>query len=167
MHYLAYGSNLHPVRLLERGIEPRLAGVVEMPGRVLRFHKRSTDGSGKGTLWECDGGKIFGAVYEISPDEKAVLDGIEGLGNGYDEAQVQVTLHGERHEVFTYLASSTHIDTALHPYHWYKSMVLLGCEYHRFPKSYVAAIEAVTSVQDPDTARRRRNEDLIAGMRRT
>ena len=47
IHYLAYGSNLHPLRLTLRVPSARVIGVVEMPGYMLEFHKRSIDGSGK------------------------------------------------------------------------------------------------------------------------
>lgn len=46
-HCLAYGSNLHPLRLRKRVSTANLIGIVEMQGYQLAFHKRSTDESGK------------------------------------------------------------------------------------------------------------------------
>jgi len=165
IHYLAYGSNLHPHRLFARDVQPRLVGIVELPDRALVFHKRGKDGSGKGTLYRRAGGQVFGAVYEIFADEKAALDRIEGLGQGYELEHIQMTVNAEPFDAITYLASVSHLASGLRPFHWYKDMVLLGCEYHRFPRHYIAAIESVASEQDPDIARRRRNERLLAAMR--
>lgn len=47
VHYLAYGSNLHPLRLTARVSSARPLGTVPMPGYKIAFHKRSIDHSGK------------------------------------------------------------------------------------------------------------------------
>ena len=117
----------------------------------LRFHKKSIDGSAK-----CDieltnnpGDIVHGVLYELLACEKHILDRYEGLGNGYDEKQVSVILpHGEPVTASTYYA--THIDASLKPYHWYKEHVLKGAREHALPSDYVATIEAIPSIADPD-----------------
>jgi len=51
LNYLAYGCNLHPVRLQKRVPSAVFTGMVELHGRILSFSKRSVDGSGKCTIW--------------------------------------------------------------------------------------------------------------------
>jgi gamma-glutamylcyclotransferase len=50
LYYLAYGSNLHPLRLMQRVSSAKVEDVIELPGRQGNFHKRSPDGSGKCNL---------------------------------------------------------------------------------------------------------------------
>ena len=55
LYYLAYGSNLHPVRLTERVPSARFLGLTSLFGYQLRFHKRhEPDGSGKCNMYHTD-----------------------------------------------------------------------------------------------------------------
>lgn len=123
MHYLAYGSNLHPLplRLALRVPNSRLVGTVPLDGCRLTFHKRSADGSSKCNL-DFTGNPThvaYAAVYEIPPDEVHLLDAAEGLGAGYYKTQMTITEHGEPFLAFAYLASQSHLVANLEPYHWY------------------------------------------------
>lgn len=168
IHYLAYGSNLHPFRLMQRVSSAKPIGVVPMPGKRLTFHKRSQDGSGKCFFFESGDAHdiMYGVVYEFDAAEKSNLDALEGLGKGYNEQLVAVPLNGETYQAHIYVAASTHIDASLVPYDWYKEMVLLGARYHELPSEYVAAIESVASVPDLDPKRTARNEAILVTMRR-
>lgn len=166
VHYLAYGSNLHPLRLAARVPSARAVGIVEMPGYLLAFHKRSIDGSGKCLIYTEEGEhhKMYGVLYKFDDREKANLDALEGSGNGYCEQLVQFPLNGETYTPYIYVAQSTHIDPALIPYHWYKNLVLAGAKYHNFPAEYIAVIEATPSKADPDAKRTQDNEHLLRQM---
>ena len=145
IHCLAYGSNLHPFRLVQRVGSAKPIGVVPMPGKRIEFHKRSQDGSGKCHFYEPGGAHdiMYGVVYEFDSAEKGKLDALEGLGKGYNEQLVAFSLNGVTHQAYVYVAASTHIDASLVPYDWYKEMVLLGARYHGLPPEYIAQIEAV------------------------
>ena len=80
LYYLAYGSNLHPMRMTQRVPSARFIGKVEMRGRQLAFHKHSNDGSGKCLLYSEQGDDqvAHGVLYEINGSEKAALDRAEG-----------------------------------------------------------------------------------------
>lgn len=164
--YLAYGSNLHPLRLAERVPSARTVGVVEMPGYRLAFHKRSVDGSGKCLIYTEQGQthKTYGVLYKFNASEKASLDKVEGKGNGYCEQLVQFQLNGKTYTPYVYVAQSTHIDPSFVPYHWYKDLVLAGARYHHFPAEYIASIEAISSKPDPDIKRTQKNENLLRQM---
>lgn len=164
--YLAYGSNLHPLRLAARVPSARKVGIVEMPGYRLAFHKRSIDGSGKCLIYteQNQSHTMYGVLYEFDASEKAALDKAEGKGNGYCEQLVQFPLNGQTYTPYVYTAQSTHIDSNLAPYHWYKSLVLAGARYNNFPAKYVASIEAIPSIADSDTKRVQENENLLRQM---
>lgn len=168
VRYLAYGSNLHPLRLAARVPSARAVGVIEMPGYALAFHKRSVDGSAKCMVYPDRGEQhtVYGVVYELDAREKAHLDRHEGVGNGYYEQRLRLRLNGESCMPYLYLAQSTHIAPGMAPYHWYKALVVAGARFHRFPAHYVAAIEATPSIEDPDRERAQQNEALLRQMRR-
>ena len=163
-HYIAYGSNLHPLRLAERVPSARAVGVVEMPGHRLAFHKRSVDGSAKGHIYTDEVRHLtaYGVLYEFDVEDKPHLDAAEGPG--YRERIAKYPVNGETYRSFTYIARSTHIAPDLAPYHWYKELVLAGARYHGFPGQYIARIEATPSTGDPDPARAERYDDLLRQM---
>lgn len=166
IYYFAYGSNLHPVRLTERVPSGELVGVASYPHHQLTFHKRSHDGSSKCNMFYSgsESDVVHGALYKINPEHKPALDRFEGLGNGYLDHQITVNCHGSEYPCFTYLAQPSHIVDNLRPYHWYKTLVVLGARYFEFPDSYIASIEAVASVEDPDMARKKEMDALIERM---
>ncbi len=163
LYYFAYGSNLHPVRLLERVPSAQLLGVIELGHHRLAFQKRGSDESGKCNLVqtgrESDG--VYGAIYQIDSPHKQALDTFEGNGDGYLDDHLTVELHGQEYRCFTYFAQQSYIDNGLKPYHWYKNLVVLGAKHLQFPDVYVRSIELIESVEDPDEARREHHNLLI------
>lgn len=166
MHYLAYGSNLHPLRLALRVPNSRLVGTVRLDGYRLTFHKRSTDGSSKCNLDFTDKSEhvAHAAVFEVPEDEVSHLDTAEGLGAGYYKQQMTINVNGEPLLVFVYLASQSHLVADLEPYHWYKGFVLAGARKHQFPDAYLQQIAAVTSKSDPKESRRIEMENLLVQL---
>ena len=161
MLYVAYGSNLHPLRLAQRLPKSRFAGTAAIAGLRLRFHKRSKDQSGKCNIVAGDG-SIHVAVYEMDGQEKAELHQIEGVGNGYSVAEIEVPGFGE---CFTYIATASFIDDRLRPYSWYKELVLAGCDALGLPIDYIARIREVTTIDDPDSARHANNMEIVEQAR--
>lgn len=154
MNYLAYGSNLYPPRLMGRIAIVDTLGAFELNGWKLEFNKRGGDGSGKCNLAADASAYAYGAVYTLTPSDKRILDGIEGLGKGYEEAWLELDRIGA---CFFYSAKANAIDARLQPHDWYKAFVLAGAHYHGFPRSYIDTIEAVTARPDSDAARRAEN----------
>jgi len=150
MHYAAYGSNLHPLRLTERIASARLVTTGFLPNWSLHFNKRSKDKSGKCTI-RSGGAGVHVALFDMSAEDKLVLDKIEGLGNGYSEVEFSLPCVGE---CTAYVAAESHIDDSLMPYDWYKELVLLGGRSHGFPNDYLSRIDALPACQDPDRDRR-------------
>ena len=147
--YFSYGSNMSTPRLVDRVPSAKAVSVAHLEGHRLKFHKRSTDGSGK-----CDieltndpNDVVYGVVFQILASEKLALDKKEGIGKGYNEKSVSVI--GNNDELLntvTYYA--TDIDSSLKPYHWYKEHVVRGAKEHNLPAEYIETVEAVESVPD-------------------
>jgi len=161
IHYLAYGSNLHPARIGERLGPITSLGKTELTGWGLRYHKSSADGSGKCNLVMESTEVAYGAVYEISCADKDRLDIIEGVGNGYRDVRIELPLFGD---VWVYLAEPSHIDDELTPYDWYHAFVVHGARHHQFPENYIAEISNVVSVRDRDEQRRSRNLAILESI---
>jgi hypothetical protein len=165
LYYFAYGSNLHPERLRARVPSAEFVEVAVQPDRAFSFCKRSVDGSAKATLVPALGSRAFGAVYRIAESEKPLLDRVEGLGRGYDEHWQGLPLSDGVVRSFHYFAAPDYVDPSLQPYHWYKELVLAGARFHDLPAQYIAAIEKIDSVEDPNPDRRSENEALLQTCR--
>ena len=168
LHYLAYGSNLHPYRLMQRVPNARFITSTRLDGHRVSFSKRSHDGSGKCNLLKTGRANSTAhvAIYAVPITEKHLLDNAEGLGKGYKLANCRVTVADEAFDVFTYVAASTHVTRELLPYDWYKSMVVEGARYHGFPADYVSDLELQPSNPDPDVRRRLEAEAIVVQMRK-
>ena len=161
IYYFAYGSNLHPMRLMERAPSAELVGVTKHTNHALTFHKRSNDGSSKCNMFNSESDLIYGAIYKLNPEHKDELDRFEGKGYGYIDNLITLEHNDDEYTCFTYLAQQSHIASDLKPYHWYKKLVILGAQYLQFPDSYISSIEAVESIEDPDATRRKEKDELI------
>jgi AIG2-like family len=163
--YFAYGSNMCTARLRSRVPSATPIGVGYVQGYHLRWHKKSRDGSGK-----CDielTGKpedlAYGVIFEIEKVEKRKLDGVEGLGNGYEQKNVDVKSASGTISATTYYATS--IDPTLPPFDWYKSLVVAGAREHRLPVAYRKSLEAVKAVKDPDSRRAKEEMKVFKSCR--
>ncbi|MDJ0713206.1 MAG: gamma-glutamylcyclotransferase family protein [Prochloraceae cyanobacterium] len=167
--YIAYGSNLHPVRLAKRCPSAAVVGTGLLKGWKLAFRKRSRDGSAK-----CDAVRtgnlkhsICVAVYEIPSIEKSDLDRAEGLGIGYHSEEILLEVSETKMRGFLYVAAQTALDEELLPYNWYKAMVLLGARFHSFPKTYVAELNTTLAISDSNVNRSKKNWQIVREMEAT
>ena len=152
----SYGSNMSVTRLRDRVPSARFVAVAVLPAHRLRFHKVSNDGSGKCDAEETGNraDQVMGVVYEIADDERPALDRKEGLGSGYDVKEIEVTTAQGNLTALMYFA--TQVDSARKPYLWYKEHVLIGARESGLLSEYIAQIEAVEAVEDPDRTRHER-----------
>jgi gamma-glutamylcyclotransferase len=160
VHYFSYGSNMSIKRLLDRVPSAKKVGVGILEMHDLKFHKISNnDGSAKCDA--CETGnpehKLYGVVFDISEQEKPVLDKKEGLGYGYEQKEVRILLNnGITIDAFTYYA--TNINPELKPFDWYKEHVLRGARENELPIEHIRNIEIIEHVEDSDAERR--NKEL-------
>lgn len=155
----AYGSNMSSARLQARLPDARRLGLARLPGYELRFHKRGTDGSAKLDVVpaEAVSAQVLGVLYAVTTADKARLDAIEG--SGYRPEPVHVHTTDDRTiEAFMYRALD--IDASLQPYHWYVHHVIVGAREAGLPAAYIAAIEAVGAIDDPDPERAYRETSI-------
>lgn len=164
-YYFAYGSNLHPLRLAQRVPSARLLGAVTLPGYRLVFNKLSIDGSSKCNIERstCENDCVYGAIYTMDAKQKQLLDKFEG--KGYTDVAVNLDFQGETYRCFSYQARASYIVANVHPYHWYKALLLSGGEYLGFPRTYLDDIRSVMSIDDPDATRKNQLQQLLEHIR--
>jgi gamma-glutamylcyclotransferase len=160
IRYLAYGSNLHPERLRRRVPSARLESRVCLTGWRLTFHKRGYDGSGKGHVIaaETASDRVWCAVFSFPARERGPLDEAE---RGYGITHLTLP-DGSR--AFTYLALPERIDTEAVPYDWYRDLIVAGARHLDAPRDYIAFLERVTAIPDPNVERAGHNRLLLTDL---
>ena len=151
----AYGSNLLTRRILQRVPSARVVCVATLAAHRLCWHKRGRDGSGKCDVLPTGDplDRVIGVIYGMALADKALLDRVEGLGEGYREKEVLLATAAGPMRAWTYCA--TEIDASLAPFTWYKALVVAGAREHGFPPAYLAELEAIPACTDADSARAR------------
>jgi len=164
--YFAYGSNLHPTRLMERVPSARLLAPARLPGYVLKYHKRGACGSGKCNAFYTGDTRdqVLGAVYRLSRHEKDQLDAFEG--KGYLCREITIEMDRGHETAFAYIAVNHFIDDALKPFEWYRALVAAGARFLAFPKRYIANYVSVNAQVDLDRERHARHVALLSRMER-
>lgn len=166
--YFAYGSNLLFARLHARCPSIVNLGVARLDQHRLSFTKPGGDASGKCGIAETTNGDfVLGVLYGMSPEDKVVLDVIEGVGHGYEARPIRVSPQPSAEqcahvECFTYYPTLE--DHDLLPFDWYKQFVLQGARENSFPEEYLASILAVAEVMDHDDDRRRQNMAILGNL---
>jgi hypothetical protein len=148
----AYGSNMCRGRLLDYKVHP------EGPGRpaalrhyVLRLNKegrRNGHRSGKGNVEACAGETVWGVLYTIPDHELPLLD--KGEGKGYQRVRVRVESAAGPVDAWLHVARQPSSDPSLRPYTWYKRFIVEGARSHGLPAEYIAKLDAMEAIDDPD-----------------
>ncbi len=139
LYYLAYGSNLHPLRLEKRLGPIARVGNAKLTGWKLHFHKRGADGSGKGNLIQTPAAMAWGVVFQLEPGQKSILDEFEG--DGYDCENMTVTVSRRNYDCFCYLAQPGWVDNDLLPHDWYRDLIFHGARHAQFDADYLHLIQ--------------------------
>ncbi|CAM2009556.1 gamma-glutamylcyclotransferase family protein [Acanthopleuribacter pedis] len=160
--YFAYGSNLLDARLSARTPSARYLCNARLAAHRLAFHKAGSDDSAKcDAFFTGDAADVtHGVLYQISPQDKTVLDAIEGVGHGYELKTVAVRTEAGMQEAFTYVTQPEYINPKQKPFAWYHRFVLLGALERGFPPAVIAAIEAVETQADPNPDRAAANRGI-------
>ena len=148
-------------RLQKRVTSAKPLGIATLKGYCLKWHKRSNDESGKCDIVETGNPAdiVYGVLYEFDPYEKPKLDRAEGLGCGYADKAIEVSLEGKSCKAITYLTEL--IDSHLKPYDWYKAFVVAGAKQNKLPNDYIKTLEQMDSIPDTNSCRRARNEKIL------
>lgn len=166
MLIFAYGSNMNLNRLAKR-----VPSAVKVTNAFLTDHKVvcnkiSNDGSAKANIIKTDVPDeiVWGVLFSIDNNEKALLDKAEGLGKGYTEGTF--TFFDETNNSYAaqiYFADSSSIDNTLLPYDWYKEFIVTGAIQNKLPAEYISQLQSITCIRDHDEERRTKNYSILSG----
>src|ERR1700730_3108634 len=153
MKYFAYGSNMSEEWLQNRVSGAQFFDIGYVTRRRLRFHKRSTDGSGKCDIPESssDSDIVWGVVFEVPENKIGALDRAE---TGYTRIEIEVLRKGAPLiSAASYITNPANINSQLCPYTWYRDLVVAGARQHNLPAAYIGQLIAVVAVLDLDIER--------------
>lgn len=117
VYYFAYGSNMNPERMIERGAEFTLRQGHTLRGYSLSFNKISSKfpGSGSANIVPDETGIVEGILYRITVGGLYKLDTFEGYPDNYGRIRLILELEGSQEMVKTYTAMPDKVREGLRP----------------------------------------------------
>lgn len=163
LYYFAYGSNLHPQRLVRRVPSATVIDTCAIQGYQLVFNVDHPDGSGKCNIVKHDSNEhcVHGVIYQLLAEEKILLDACE---TNYSDAEIRLECKLGVINAFTYLAHEHVLDDSVIPYEWYRDLVLHGARHHAFPADYVDKLVSHATQPDKDNERAETHARIIQSM---
>ncbi len=124
INYFAYGSNMNPARMRERGAHYVSRERLVLEGFSLKFNKisSSSPGAGAANIVPDDSGIVEGVLYKITVSGLISLDRFEGYPREYD--RIKLYLGAIKEEIITYIARPARIKDGLNPTRDYLSHLL-------------------------------------------
>lgn len=130
-NYFAYGSNMNPERMKERGINYSQRKPATLKAWKLAFNKVASKKPEEGyaNIISDISSIVEGIFYEIEDSGIAKLDRYEGYPEHYCRILVTVLMHdGQEVEAVAYVANSNKIRGGLRPSKEYLNHLLKGCD---------------------------------------
>ncbi|PMP98165.1 MAG: gamma-glutamylcyclotransferase [Thermodesulfobacterium geofontis] len=139
--YFAYGSNMDPQRMKERGVNYISRKPAILEGWKLVFNKISSNNPNEGyaNIIKDKNSKVEGCLYEVEESEIKKLDKYEGYPNHYTRTEIEVMVEGNKVFATTYKANPEKISDALKPSKEYLNHLLKG--YDCFSKEYLEKLK--------------------------
>ena len=149
----AYGSNMDPNQLANKGIKMRNPRIAKLEGYKFGFTKVSTwDGklgqptrkNGKANITQCEDSNLWGVLLDLTEDEVVIMDDSEGTAKGhYRREDVNVVTDSGLITAVTYVACTDKLISNTSPLDWYLKHVTDGAEKQGLPPEYVKQIETL------------------------
>lgn len=131
-YYFAYGSNMNPQRVADRGLRVRQARAGKLENMALRFNKRSRHNMQWGcanVAW-CPGASVEGVLYSLVDSEQITrMDPFEGAPRYYSRERFAIHCEDQIVDAWVYIANPAVIDNSLKPLRWYLGQLLEGKAY--------------------------------------
>lgn len=146
VYYFAYGSNMNPERMRERGAHFTRIERYALRGYSLKFNKASSKEPGRGCANIVPDEKCFveGVIYKINLEGLYNLDRHEGYPVEYDRVRLVLELNGSEETVKTYMAKPGKTREGLYPSRSYIEHLLTAKEY--LSEDYYRFIESIVTL---------------------
>jgi gamma-glutamylcyclotransferase len=80
---------------------------------------------------------------------------------GYSRESATVLVESQPVKVWLYIAERPDTTMQLRPYSWYKRFIVEGAREHALPPDYIARLEAIEDLIDPNEARHAQRMALV------
>ncbi len=131
MKYFAYGANMDPENMKERGVFFSKREYAILEGWKLKFNKMACDNPAEGyaNIEKDEKSIVEGILYEIPGSDIEKLDEYEEYPEHYRRMKIKVRLKdGRRVEAVAYIANPSKIKEGLKPSREYLEHLLRGCD---------------------------------------
>ncbi len=128
-HYFAYGSNMNPQRMRDRGVGFEALCPARLPGMALRFNKRAHQNPlmAYANIGHAPGEVVEGLLYRLScPQQILRLDPFEGTPVRYSREVFLLESEMGRVPAWVYVANAAWVEEGLRPARWYLQHLLAG-----------------------------------------
>lgn len=142
MYYFAYGSNLHWPQMQRRCPSSKFVTIAKLPGHEFGItrHSRLRD-CGTANVYPVAGKEVWGAVYDVSDADLAVMDSYE---DGYHRDFLSVYPPDRENNPLRVLIYLAAIESNVPlPNPEYKRLILEGARHWRMPNAYLAMLERI------------------------
>lgn len=147
MLYFAYGANLDPETLADRGVLFSRVCTGRVKNARLVFHKPGDDGTGKADMQDDHGSYVEGVVYDVAETALANLDVYEGVDRGHYR-RMTATVQTSRGELECVAYRAAKFKSGLKPSRSYLAAILRGAEYHELSQEYRTFLSSHSSVEE-------------------
>ncbi len=144
VNYFAYGSNLNWPQMQRRCPSSRFVTIARLPdyGFGITRHSRLRD-CGTANVFPLVGKEVWGTVYEVSDSDLVIMDGFE---DGYRREILSVYPPDREMPPLAVLVYVAAIESGVPPPSpEYKRLILEGAQHWKFPGSYIAMLETISS----------------------
>jgi gamma-glutamylcyclotransferase len=149
--YFAYGSNMNPQRMAQRGMRTLERQAAQLHGWQLRFNKRAHDrhGVAYANIMPSRAGVVHGVLYQLADRREITrMDPFEGHPLRYRREVLALETAQGRHTAWTYIANADwHCDAVL-PERAYLNHLLSGRPW--LPESYYRNLLETPCLPDSD-----------------
>lgn len=142
-YYFAYGSNMNPERMKERGVNYRWYKKAVLKDYRLVFNKERLNGSAAANIEPFPGAVVEGVLYELENPRRGIdnLDVYEGYPDHYDRMVVKVeTEDGEVYDAIVYIAQPWRV---FKPLREYFNHLLEACKLGILSEGYCKRLKAL------------------------
>ena len=147
MYYFAYGSNMNWPQMQRRCPSAKFVCVARLPNYCFAIARHSRlRNCGTANIFPVQNSEVWGAVYEVSDDDLAIMDGFE---DGYSRTFVAVYTTDDSklpHDTLVYIAPQQY-DVPM-PTVEYKRLMIDGARHWGLPAAYREMIEAIKSAAE-------------------
>jgi sulfite reductase alpha subunit-like flavoprotein/predicted heme/steroid binding protein len=151
-YYFGYGSNMNPLSLRAKGVNPLSAEPAILTGWQLKFNVPDfflIEG-GTGNIVPSPGDEVHGMLYSCGEESAEILDRLEAVGVNYGRIKIAVTSYsGQAVSAHAYVGLPDKVAPGYQPSRRYLNILVRGAEISGISPAYVTRLKALEVKSEP------------------